>query len=298
MTTTSPARSPRPPVIGTTRYDLVTSALMAGVAGLALAVAILLAWWLSIRPTAPEAMMPVEMVELSGGSPDGEENSTPDLETDAAPTDDPSLAEIVAENNEVVEQIENIVEMADQASEQAARQFEPDLVSAGKPGSATGTGRRALGMGPGNGGFPREQRWFIRFGEDGSLDEYAEQLDFFGIELGLLRPTGDLLYLSQLSAARPTVRTASSGKGEKRLYFTWQGGGRKAGDIRLFKKAGIDVGGGLLFHFYPKPTETLLATAERVYRNRPVAQIRRTYFVVRPGRKEKFEFAVSMQTYY
>ena len=52
------------------------------------------------------------------------------------------------------------------------------------------------------GGLPREQRWFIKFGDEESVDKYAEQLDFFGIELGALFPDrGELIYLSKMSTA-------------------------------------------------------------------------------------------------
>ena len=145
--------------------------------------------------------------------------------------------------------------------------------------------------------MPREQRWFVRFGDRGTLSEYARQLDFFGIVLAALLPGGKMVYISQLSKAKPKTRTVTSGSNEKRMYMTWQGGGRRKTDLELFQKVGINVGSGLIFHFYPNKTELMLARLERDYRKRPIKQIRRTYFVVR-RKRSAYEFVVARQSYF
>ena len=81
--------------------------------------------------------------------------------------------------------------------------------------------------------------------------------------------------------------------------MTWQGGDRKKADLLLIDKArnaGVQVGDGLIFHFYPKETEDMMANLEKQYRNKRPEQIRRTYFAVR-GSRNNFEFYVSRQTY-
>jgi hypothetical protein len=152
-----------------------------------------------------------------------------------------------------------------------------------------------LGSGTGTGGYPREQRWLVRFGDLQSVDEYARQLDYFGIELGAL-VGGKLNYVSKLSNAQPRLQTATSGANEKRLYMTWQGGNRKQADVQLLKKAGVEVGSGTIFHFYPKETEDRLALLELNYRNRRASDIRRTYFAVKRG-DAGYDFEVIRQTY-
>jgi len=183
------------------------------------------------------------------------------------------------------------VEMSDAATQQVQQQFDTGIQNTGKVGSAKGTGRRALGIGPGTGGLPREQRWFVKFGERASLDEYAKQLDFFGIELGALLPDGRLAYMKNMLNPVPEVRYINSGSDEARLYMTWQGGERRAADTQLFAKANVNVRGDtLIFHFYPKETENTLARLELEFRNRTVRQIRRTYYIVVPdGPGYKFE---------
>jgi hypothetical protein len=63
--------------------------------------------------------------------------------------------------------------------------------------------------------------------------------------------------------------------------MTWQGGERRTADVQLFGRANLEVRGDtMIFHFYPKAVENKLAELEFNYRNRPVKQIRRTYFSV------------------
>ncbi|MFO0919216.1 MAG: hypothetical protein U0872_13000 [Planctomycetaceae bacterium] len=172
----------------------------------------------------------------------------------------------------------------DTAAQQVQQQFEVGVQSTGKPGSARGTGRAGLGHGPGVSGFPREQRWFVQFGGKSSVEEYAKQLDFFRIELGSLLPDGRLAYLTKMSSAQPSVRYVQTGKDEKRLYMSWQGGERRTADVELFQKAGIKIPPeSPVFHFYPPELENKLAVLEHDYRGRPAKDIRRTYFEVVPG---------------
>jgi hypothetical protein len=105
------------------------------------------------------------------------------------------------------------------------------------------------------------------------------------------------VYLSKLQEDRPQTRSRKSGAGEKRLYMTWQGGTRQAADLQLFGKANINIGAGTLFHFYPAKTESLLARLERDFKNKSVAQIRRTYFIVQSN-DDGYEFVVSRQIYF
>ena len=129
-----------------------------------------------------------------------------------------------------------------------------------------------------------------------SLDGPTNAIRQLWDRLALL-PGGKLTYLSNLSADKPQLRTADSGAGEDRLYFTWQGGGRRMADIELFKKAGVDVGTAPIFHFYPQQAEEQLARLEVDYRKRSTRDIRRTYYSVEP-RGPSFQFVVTRQAYF
>lgn len=289
------------PVLHVTPFERVSSGLIAAIAALVAVTSLLaFAWYASRTPPEPPAI-PVELVEYPGGVEDGSLDETLRVDSPLPEIPDASPGEVVADESEVAQSLENVVELAADAAAnqevalvQTDRTFGLGTRNAGKPGSASGTGRRALGSGPGIRGFPREQRWFVRFSDQQDLDEYARQLDFFGIELGAI-VNNRLVYLSKLSSGRPQVRTVDSGGDEKRLYMTWQGGGRKQADLQLFRKAAIEVGSGAIFHFYPKPTEDQFARLELEFKQRKASDIRRTYFAVNSAGKG-YEFAVVRQT--
>ena len=285
------------PVMRVTQYDQVSSSLIAVVLALIIAVLWLSIVWATNRLPQTENDVALEMIDLAGGAEDGSPDDSLMLESPEDPIDDPSQVDTPEEENQVEEMLDSVVELSDKATQQVQQQMQNDLSNSGKIGSAAGTGKRALGFGPGKKGLPREQRWYIKFSDRGSLIDYAKQIDFFKIELGALLRSGQMIYLSNVSSEKPVTRNASSGANEKRLYMTWQGGQRKSSDLNLFKKAGHDVRGAILFHFYPKETENMLLTLEKQYRNKNFDEIRRTYFTVRSNRSE-YSFDVTRQTYF
>ena len=287
----------QPPVLRVTRYEQVSAFLVAIVAGLVFAVVLLGFAWYSTRIPKPKEPVPVELVELTGGSEEGAVGETLRVDSPLEANPDAGAAESASDEAEVRESLDNVLELTDAAVTQTTRQFDMGVRNpAGQPGSAEGTGRRPLGSGPGSGGgFPREQRWMVRYGDQANLDEYARQLDFFGIEFGAVIDA-KLVYISRLSSPKPVTRTAPNGGNEQRLYMTWRGGGRKLADLQLFRKAGIDVGNGVIFHFYPKATEDKLARLELDYRKRKANEIRRTFFSVKSA-EAGYEFTVAHQKY-
>ena len=88
-------------------------------------------------------------------------------------------------------------------------------------------------------------------------------------------------YLSHLSSDEPSKRTDRAGV-NGRLYFLWQGRGRKASDMALIRKAGIPLGEGFVLEFYPRGVEEQLAQLEVRYRGRQPGEIRVTRFGVVP----------------
>jgi len=280
-----------------TQYDKVSSWLLCTVAGLVGLTLLLLAVWLTNRLPAPPDAVPVEFVDLPGGYEDGSPDETPLLESPEEEVPDPAIAETAVDQTEIQEMLETVVELSESASQQVETVIQSEASeNSGRVGSASGTGGRPLGTGGGGlGGIAREQRWMIKF-DDGDLETYAKQLDHFGIELGaFFASEGKIVFITKMSAARPTVREVRTG-GDQRLYMTWKGGSRKAADEALFRKAGINAQGASLMHFYPKETEEMLARVEVAYRNRKSSEIRRTYFsVLKDG--AGFKFGVTSQSY-
>ncbi len=285
----------RAPVLTVTRFDVTRAFMLAAVLFLGIAIIWLGAQYVAPVSTDVDDHVELEIVELPGGSDDGFPDEMLQVESPEEEIPDASLNQETADDLQVEETLETVLDVADEAAELAPQQIQTNTESTGRVGSASGTGRRALGSGTGEKGLPREQRWYVRFSDGATLDVYAAQLDFFKIELGLLTPKGELVYLSDLSSNPPKSRRVTSGKGENRLYMTWQGGERKSADLELFQKAGIDARRGTIFHFYPPQAEAMLAQREEAYRGRKASEIRRTYFVVQPA-GDGFTFAVSRQT--
>jgi hypothetical protein len=281
-----------------TAYDRVSSFMMSAVLAAILTVIAIVCWWYATRPAPEPVLVPIDFV-AGGGYEDGSPDETLNVESPEEENPNASPVEEQTDEQQIEEVLDAVVELSDRATEQVEQVLASDATTGGTPGSYRGTGGRPLGEGGGaGGGVARENRWFVKFADQESMEEYSKQLDFFGIELGVIYPQrSELVYVSKFSQATPTKRVVKTGKGEMRLYMTWQGGQRKAADTKLLQKAGVDLAGGILVHFYPAQTEQLLAQAERSYANRPEREIRRTYFVIVP-RGGGYSFAVTHQTYF
>jgi hypothetical protein len=279
-----------------TPYDRVSSFLLAAVLASIVTVIAILCWWQAFRP-APITHDP-KPDYINAGFEDGAPNETLQIESPEAPNPHATSAVDQADEPRTGEALAAVVELSDRASEQAQQLLAQEVAGGAAPGTIHGTSR-PLGQRPGLGvGIAREDRWFVKFADDESQEEYARQLDWFGIELGVVYPErGEIVYVSQLSQAIPSRRVAKTDQDETRLYMTWVAGQRKAADIALLQKAGIDPTGGIVLQFYPPETEVLLAETERSFAHRAERDIRRTYFVIVP-RGNTYVFAVTRQTYW
>lgn len=288
----APGDEPR--VFGESPYDRVTSMLMAVVVGAALAVGWLYLIYLTNQEYASRVTAPLQIVEVfggGGGSPDGTPGSTEKIDVPGA-----AAAAAASNNDEDAADFEAPsvrqapAAMLDAVAEAGESLAEVDIgavmpgggpVAAGRRASKLGTGGPGLGFGPGDGGVPAEQRWSIVYNQGQTAEEYARQLDALGVEFAVVSAPNQLTYVSRFSDPVPTKRYGS-GQGDNRLYFLWQGRGRKASDVALLKKAGIDVGDGVVMQFYPKAVENQLAQMEVRYRGRQPSEIRFTRFGVVP----------------
>src|SRR5262245_5738110 len=258
-------------VLGESQYDKVTSMLMAIVLGAILVVGWLALVYASNQAYASRVTAPLQIIEVfggGGGSPEGTPGSTEKIDVAAA------VAAAAASNNE--EPAGDFEEpsvqhasgaMLDTATEAGQSLAEVDLgavmpqggpVATGKRASKLGSGGPGLGFGPGDGGVSAEQRWSIIYNPGQTIDEYARQLDSLGVEMAVVAGGDQLLYISHFSSPKPSTRHGS-GRGDHRLYFLWQGRGRKASDIALLQKAGVEVGEGVVFQFYPPEAERMMA---------------------------------------
>jgi hypothetical protein len=283
-----------PKIRGESRYDRVTSMLMATVVGAALVVAWLGMIYLTNKAYASRVTAPLEIVDVGGGggSPEGEAGSTESVDVPGAAAGDQA-------SNAMEESATDLLDPQVQATTSAT--IDPTAVASDEMGdvdvaptmggtgmvasgprrSKVGTGGPGLGFGGHGDGIGREQRWSIIYPPGQTAEDYAKQLDALNVELAVPAGPSTLEYVSNFSAANPTKRVGPH-RGDTRLWFLWQSSARKANDAALLRKAGITVGDKPIFQFYPKQVEDTLARLEVQYRGRQPGEIRVTRFQVVP----------------
>jgi hypothetical protein len=259
--------------------------------------------WVSGRVFTQSVPVPVVLEDIAGGG--GREDGVlgESMELDA-----PDAERISLEADIPQAPVEQTLSLVDDAVAGLQAELEdPSFIDEVQPrggGRMHGDGRRPSlgtgggsgggdGSGSGPGGYPRHKRWEIFFQEGGTLELYAEQLDFFGIELGVVG-SGNVTYARGLAQATPQKRNGAADD-EKRLYMSWRQGGLKKADTSLLKKAGVDTTDKIILQFYPADTENRLAQLEASFAGRTAIQIRRTRFGVR-GQPGAFEFYVIDQS--
>jgi hypothetical protein len=253
--------------------------------------------WLANRKLSLRPAIPVMVLEDVGGGGSGSgplSGGLGDLEA-------PSLDDVAAQPEPSVEQAIGSV-----ASVVASRSADLDILEGDNtPGSGIGHGE-GTGIGDGRGkgpggpgtsdGVPAYERWEIRMSA-ASLDNYAKQLDFFKVELGVAgggNPNVD--YISNLSADKPKVRVGNP-KDEKRLRFLQKSGELRQADRQLATKAGVQIDGRIVFQFYDQSTYQTLLALEAVRKGkRRIAEVRRTVFGVKDN-GGRYEFFVIDQQY-
>jgi len=253
--------------------------------------AVLLAFmiWLSSVIKFGEAQSTVVLVENVAGRGDHAAGYERDVEA-------PGIEELEEETEPEVEQL--LEAMTEVVSTQAASL---DTMKTNVFSSNVGTGRgdsRPPGpLGEGD-TLPRGERWEIRYNSN-SDKAYAQQLDFFKIELGAVGGGEKLVdYAARLSQARPTTRRGP-GDQEKRLYMLWTGGALKQFDQGLLRKAGVKTSGRIIVQFYPPEVENQLALIEKASfdaAKKTVREVQKTVFGVR-RKGSGFEYYVISQRY-
>ncbi len=294
-------------IYGETLYDRVSSMLLAVVLG-----ALLVFGWLSIIAATTSAYQSrvtqsIEVIEVSGGGggvPEGKVASVEEINVaggetaDKASNNQEEATEFEEPSVEArpAAMLDTVMEAGQNLSEVDVSQVMPTggRTATGKRSSKIGTGGPGYGFGPGDGGVRREDRWSILYKTGQTADEYARQLDAFGVELAII-VGNQLVYVSNFSQVRPTKRTGS-GSDDKRLFFVWRGQGRKESDIALLSKADLQVGEGVIFQFYSPRTESILEQLEVRYKGKQPAEIRNTRFGVVPS-GNGYAFEVLSQDY-
>jgi hypothetical protein len=250
-----------------------------------------------------EFAVPVTPVAMGGGGGAGGDPNHPEDSADVTPGseettafDEPQFQETLtalasAVNSRTSDLASDTLDVADEAAEGRGDRRSPG--AGGGRGGGIGGGIGS-GFGPGRGG-PPEPRREIRF-EPANVLEYAQWLDYFKIELGILGQDNKVYYAYNLSKQKPEVRVGEPAQ-ESRLYMNPTDSQFAALDRKLVEKAGIGDKGRIILQFYPPEAEAILKGLEQKQAGgRKPETIRGTVFrVTRKG--NAFEFSVIDQTY-
>lgn len=296
---THPPQAPRPNrtivEIGATTYEQVSSWMTALLLMLGILTFLLFIVWLTNRIRFTPAPTQVEMAneDVGGG---GHGNGLAGGERDF---EEPTPEELPEMNQEKVDQ--SLADIAALVTTQsiALEAIGGETSSGTGEGTGSGDGRGKGPGGPGTSdGIPAWERWEIKFAAtDSKL--YAQQLDFFKVELGVAGG-GDpnVHYVSNLAAEKPVVRVGDPKK-EDRIRFLFRGGSLRKIDRDFARKAGINVEGRVVFHFYSKEMYNALLTLENQKmrdKGMHIIDVKRTVFGIR-GTAGNFEFHVIDQQY-
>jgi len=232
-------------------YDRASSFLATMLIVVGSATLLLLLVWLTGRMLDLNIAVPVEFEEIGDGGGLGEnEQLDPNVEIPGVETEfeEPELNEA-------------LTTITDALAANPAMLEDPTLWDANNRGSGGPAGDgRAPGDGTGRPGKPRN--WQVRFPEGNTINSYAQQLDSFGIELGVLESGNKVTYVFNLSKETPDHRTGQA-DAEERYYLTWRNGTLQQTDRELIKRAGVSANRGLIMKFIPRDLEVKLFEMEQ-----------------------------------
>ncbi len=154
---------------------------------------------------------------------------------------------------------------------------------AAQMGKGGGFGSREGGPGTGNfKGVPEHKRWKIEY-DTPNINEYAQQLSFFDIEIGVVSNTSnDVVRIRNVGNAAEVIPTSRQAE-NKTLFFVHEKQRLRRWDESLARRNGVDFQEKFTVQFYPESTRQLLRQAEGQYlqeQGRELAEVRRTRFKV------------------
>lgn len=281
------AAANHPVNLRTSLHDQVSSLLLSCLWLMGFVTVLMFLLWLTTRFVWSTPPVPLEMLQDVGGGGSGDSVSEEDAEfeepaaDEAADFKEPDPEQSLAMLTDVVN---NQIELMETAARRSG--------TGNGEGNAQGDGRGKGPGGPGTeDGIPAWERWEIRMSGK-NMTEYAKQLDFFKIELGVAGGSSNKVdYVSNVSRNTPTVRSGDP-KDEKRIRFLQRNGELREADRQLAQKAGVNITKRIVFQFYPKETyDALLALENQKMRPYGIKDVRRTVFGIRP-QGAGFEFYV------
>lgn len=145
-------------------------------------------------------------------------------------------------------------------------------------------------------GCRNPNHWVLEF-ETNDLATYAQQLDQWGVEIGVIGNwPSHLDYASALTLDSP-YRSRREVSAEQRIFLGWKSARRPEFDSRLLAAAGIPHIGLVVVHFYPRPLARHLRELERSaceeIPEEPGERLERTVFRARRDENGRWELYVA-----
>jgi len=264
-------------------YERVASMLITLLILIGSTVFLMVMMWLGSQFFASQAAVPVVMEEIGMGDEagGGSELEQPPVEEMTQEFFEPELTQTLSAITTAV--TDKMPLLDDVPTNENARK--------GGFGRGKGTGI-GDGEGPGSG---RGRRWEVQFPRENTLEDYAKQLDFFGIELGVIMPGNKVEYAYHVSKAKPDRKTGPADK-EKRYYLAWRRGDLEQADHELLGRAGVQSKGRVVLKFLPPPIEAQLAQLERARAGDDLTKVKATRFGIRVE-GDGYAFVLLEQTY-
>lgn len=277
------------------RFDAVVSMLTSLTLIAGVIMLFLVAAWVTTQVWfSPNSAAKIDVLVLGG---EGEEGAAGDSPEALGPGDVDASEDILLADNEVEQAppSDSIASVIEAVELQTQDMLDPALprgdFGQGNKGNPGGTGRKGSGTG-GGGAIPVSERWLVRYTNNQSLEGYAQLLDYFGIELGVLK-ADKMVYVNKLAGKNPVIRNGDGR--ENRLFFAWQDAGRRQADQELLKRCGVSADNNLIVHFYPQKLEENLSKLERSFKNKDPKDIKRTTYGIRRA-GDGYEFFVINQS--
>lgn len=266
-----------------TAYDRAVGAIVSSLILLGLFVLGLFVIWLTGAARSSQTAVPITFQPIGeGGLPLG-----PEMEIN---TENPGQEEQL----EDPELKDSLASVADVVASRLADLDNPLIADPESTERGGPKGDLVRSGGGGTGGTGVRRRWEIFFDKGNTLDTYARQLDYFGIELGVLLPGNKVQYVSGFSQPQPRVRIGPA-DAEKRFYLTWQRGDLQEADRELLARAGVDPGNRIILKFLPPEVEAKLAALERAYAAGRADRVSSTRFGIRSERGGYSFYVISQQ---
>lgn len=284
-------RSLLPQELGVSKFDKVSSWLLATAMFLGLLVGLLFLLW--VTSGKPKIVMTYpEIVENPAGRGENAEGFERDFEPPGAEEVEdlmePTMEDTLLAVTDAVSSVPASFDAVDSNS------------SANTQGTGKGDSRPPGPMGEGDDIIPRFERWKLKFLAK-NINAYATQLDFYQIELGAVGGKIQGVDYAARLAGSPQTRRGES-EAEKRLYFMWTTPGPLMQyDRQLLQKAGVSLADNRqMVKFIPQQLENMLANIELDFAkskgHSSVTEIAQTIFESQPS-DGGFTFVVIDQKY-